>query len=44
MKLGVLGSLVWDEIHGRDPAASPVEEWGGVAYALGGLDAAGSRP
>ena len=40
MKLGVLGSLVWDEIHGRDPAASPVEEWGGVAYALGGLDAA----
>jgi hypothetical protein len=40
MKLGVLGSLVWDEIHGRDPAAPPVEEWGGVAYALGGLDAA----
>jgi sugar/nucleoside kinase (ribokinase family) len=40
MKLGVVGSLVWDEIHGRDPAAPPVEEWGGVAYALGGLDAA----
>jgi hypothetical protein len=39
MKLGVVGSLVWDEIHGRDPAAPPVEEWGGVAYALGGLDA-----
>ena len=33
-KLGVLGSLVWDEIHGRDPAAAPVEEWGGIAYAL----------
>ncbi len=40
MKLGVVGSLVWDEIHGRDPAAPPVEEWGGVAYALGALDAA----
>jgi sugar/nucleoside kinase (ribokinase family) len=40
MRLGVVGSLVWDEIHGRDPAAPPVEEWGGVAYALGGLDAA----
>ena len=39
MKLGVVGSLVWDEIHGRDPAALPVEEWGGIAYALGGLDA-----
>jgi len=39
MKLGVVGSLVWDEIHGRDPAAPPVEEWGGIAYALGGLDA-----
>ncbi len=39
MKVGVVGSLVWDEIHGRDPAAPAVEEWGGVAYALGGLDA-----
>ena len=37
---GVVGSLVWDVIHGRDPAAPPVEEWGGIAYALGGLDAA----
>lgn len=40
MRLGVLGSLVWDVIHGRDPLAEPVEEWGGIAYALGGLDAA----
>jgi hypothetical protein len=39
-RLGVVGSLVWDIIHGRDPAAPPVEEWGGIAYALGGLDAA----
>jgi hypothetical protein len=40
VRLGVLGSLVWDVIHGRDPLAEPVEEWGGIAYALGGLDAA----
>jgi hypothetical protein len=39
-KLGILGSLVWDVIHGRDPAAAPVEEWGGIAYALGGFEAA----
>lgn len=38
--LGILGSLVWDIIHDRDPAAPPVEEWGGIAYALGGLEAA----
>lgn len=38
-RLGVIGSLVWDEIHGRDPAAPPVEEWGGIGYALAGLDA-----
>ena len=38
-KVGVIGSLVWDLIYGRDPLAPPVEEWGGIAYALGGLDA-----
>jgi len=38
-KVGVLGSLVWDLIHGRDPLAPPTEEWGGIAYALGGMDA-----
>ena len=38
-KVGVVGSLVWDEIHGRDPATGVIEEWGGVAYALAGLDA-----
>ncbi len=38
-KVGVVGSLVWDLIHGRDPLAPPTEEWGGVAYALGGMDA-----
>lgn len=38
-RIGVVGSLVWDLIHGRDPLAPPTEEWGGIAYALGGLDA-----
>jgi hypothetical protein len=39
-RLGVIGSLVWDEIHGWDRHVAPVEEWGGIAYALAGLDAA----
>ncbi len=38
-KVGILGSLVWDQIYGRDPLAAPVEEWGGIAYALASLDA-----
>jgi hypothetical protein len=38
-RVGIVGSLVWDQIHGRDPLAPPVEEWGGIAYALAGLDA-----
>jgi sugar/nucleoside kinase (ribokinase family) len=36
----VIGSFVWDVIHGRDPRDAPVEEWGGITYALGALDAA----
>jgi hypothetical protein len=39
MRIGVIGSLVWDLIYGRDPLAPPIEEWGGIAYALAGLDA-----
>lgn len=39
MRIGIIGSLVWDQIHGRDALAPPVEEWGGIAYALAGLDA-----
>src|SRR5512132_18424 len=39
-RIGVIGSFVWDVIHGRDPRAVPVEEWGGITYALSGLDAA----
>jgi hypothetical protein len=36
----VLGTIIWDTIIGRDPAEAPVEEWGGIAYALAALDAA----
>lgn len=39
-QLGVIGTMVWDTIQGRDPAQGPVEEWGGIAYALAALDAA----
>lgn len=39
-RVGVIGSLVWDVIHGRDRTHAPVEEWGGIAYALAGMDAA----
>lgn len=39
-RLGVIGTLVWDEIHGRTPGAGVEREWGGIAYALAGLDAA----
>jgi hypothetical protein len=39
-KLGVLGTMIWDTIVGRDPAEGPFEEWGGIGYALAGLDAA----
>ena len=39
-RVGVIGSFVWDVIHGRDPRDAPVEEWGGIMYALGALDAA----
>jgi len=35
-----MGSFVWDVIHGRDPRDAPVEEWGGIMYALSALDAA----
>ncbi len=31
--------MVWDTIHGRHPGATPVEEWGGIGYALAALEA-----
>jgi len=39
-RVGVIGTFVWDVIHGRDPTRVPVEEWGGITYALGAMDAA----
>jgi hypothetical protein len=39
-RVGVIGSIVWDVIHGRQPNALPVEEWGGISYGIAGLDAA----
>ncbi|HET7025399.1 MAG TPA: PfkB family carbohydrate kinase [Gemmatimonadales bacterium] len=38
-RIGVVGSMVWDVIHGRSPGESQVEEWGGIAYALAAMDA-----
>lgn len=39
-RVGVLGTMVWDTIHARDPGRdAPVEEWGGIAYALAAFDA-----
>lgn len=38
-KVGVVGSMVWDVIHGRTPGEGQVEEWGGIAYALAAMDA-----
>ncbi|HET7583518.1 MAG TPA: PfkB family carbohydrate kinase [Gemmatimonadaceae bacterium] len=40
LRLGVIGTFVWDTIRGRQPGEPTVEEWGGIAYALSGLDAA----
>jgi sugar/nucleoside kinase (ribokinase family) len=38
-RVGVIGSMVWDTIYGRDPGQPAVEEWGGIAYALAAVDA-----
>jgi sugar/nucleoside kinase (ribokinase family) len=37
--LGVVGTMVWDTIWRDADAGSPVEEWGGIAYALAAADA-----
>jgi len=39
-RVGILGSFVWDVIHGRDVRSTPIEEWGGITYALSAFDAA----
>lgn len=38
-RLGVIGTVVWDTIYGRGEEQQPVEEWGGIAYALAALEA-----
>ena len=38
-RLGVIGSMVWDTIYGRDPGRPAIEEWGGISYSLAALDA-----
>jgi hypothetical protein len=39
-RLGVIGTFVWDVIHGRQPHSVAVQEWGGITYSLSALDAA----
>jgi sugar/nucleoside kinase (ribokinase family) len=39
-RLGVVGTLVWDRIYDRAGREAPVEEWGGIAYALAATVAA----
>jgi hypothetical protein len=39
-RVGIIGTFVWDVIHGRGARTTPVEEWGGITYALGAFDAA----
>ncbi len=38
-RLGVIGTMVWDRIYGRSVTPGPVEEWGGIAYALAAFEA-----
>lgn len=38
-RLGVIGTMVWDTIY-RSADSEPMEEWGGIAYALAALEAA----
>ncbi|MGQ0562736.1 MAG: PfkB family carbohydrate kinase [Gemmatimonadota bacterium] len=40
MRLGVVGTMVWDRIYARDVRGGPIEEWGGVTYTLSALQAA----
>lgn len=42
MRVGIIGSMVWDRILSRERGAEPVEEWGGIAYALSAFVAARS--
>jgi sugar/nucleoside kinase (ribokinase family) len=37
--IGVVGTMVWDTIRRDTDAGSPMEEWGGITYALAAADA-----
>ncbi len=37
--VGVIGTMVWDTIWRDGEAGSPIEEWGGISYALAAADA-----
>lgn len=39
-RIGVIGTLVWDTINRPSERPLPIQEWGGIAYALGALHAA----
>jgi hypothetical protein len=41
-RLGVVGTLVWDTIHGPE-GGDPVEDWGGIAYSLAAWEAVAPR-
>lgn len=38
--MGAVGTLVWDTINRPSERPLPTQEWGGIAYALGALNAA----
>jgi sugar/nucleoside kinase (ribokinase family) len=40
MRVGVLGTMVWDRIYARSGRTEPIEEWGGISYALAAAAAA----
>jgi sugar/nucleoside kinase (ribokinase family) len=44
LRLGVVGTLVWDTIVRDDRPGAVVEEWGGIAYALEAFSAALAEP
>jgi hypothetical protein len=44
LRLGVVGTMVWDRIVDRDVRAEPVEEWGGISYALEALSVSLPEP
>ncbi len=37
--LGVIGALVWDRFLRTGPSGDPIEEWGGISYAISALSA-----